>query len=140
MMRLARQHNLTRLQLHGNETPEQCGALREKGYVIIKVFSVFGDFDFATTKPYQSVADYFLFDTKGKHYGGNAIAFDWEILKRYDQKIPFFLSGGITPENVHGIRDLGNMNLHAIDVNSGVEAAPGMKDMDKLERLNRNRK
>ena len=133
---LAIQHKLTHLQLHGHESPAHCGELKAKGYVTIKVFSVSDDFDFKATRAYRDVADYFLFDTKGKFYGGNAQTFNWQILQRYDQQVPFFLSGGITPENVSGILALHDMNLHAIDVNSGVEKAPGVKDLDKLTLLN----
>jgi phosphoribosylanthranilate isomerase len=135
---LAIQHKLTHLQLHGHESPAQCGELKAKGYVTIKVFSVSDDFDFKATHAYRDVTDYFLFDTKGKFYGGNAQTFDWQILQRYDQQVPFFLSGGITPENVSRMHALRDMNLHAIDVNSGVEQAPGVKDLDKLTLLNTN--
>jgi phosphoribosylanthranilate isomerase len=76
-----------------------------------------------------------LFDTKGKYYGGNAQAFDWTVLNRYDQQVPFFLSGGITPDNVANIAALKNMNLHALDVNSGVEITPALKSIDKLNTL-----
>jgi phosphoribosylanthranilate isomerase len=81
------------------------------------------------------VVDYFLFDTKGKFYGGNAKTFSWKVLDRYDQELPFFLSGGISPENVNDISALDGMNLYALDVNSGVEVAPGLKDLKKLETI-----
>ncbi|HEX6891514.1 MAG TPA: phosphoribosylanthranilate isomerase [Chryseolinea sp.] len=121
------------VQLHGNESVKQAGDLKDSGFTVIKVFSVDDDFDFSITNPYLSVADYFLFDTKGKFYGGNARTFSWKILNRYDQKVPFFLSGGLSPENVTDISSLEGMNLHALDVNSGVEVAPGLKDLKKLE-------
>jgi phosphoribosylanthranilate isomerase len=79
--------------------------------------------------------DYFLFDTKGKFYGGNAEAFNWNKLQEYDQAVPFFLSGGINPSNVAAIRVLKGMNLYAIDVNSGVESSPGVKDMKLINEL-----
>ena len=50
--------------------------------------------------------DYFLFDTKGKYYGGNAKTFNWKILEKYDQEVPFFLSGGLSPENVNALGDI----------------------------------
>jgi len=123
------------VQLHGNETVQQAGDLKASGFTVIKVFSVDDDFDFAITKPFIPVVDFFLFDTKGKFHGGNARTFNWKVLSRYDQDVPFFLSGGITPENVNDINALDGMNLYALDVNSGVEVAPGLKDIKKLKTL-----
>lgn len=135
MLAIARMLQLDYLQLHGNESVEVCATIRQAGIDVIKVFSVGDDFDFAVTKPYQSSVDFFLFDTKGKYYGGNAQVFDWTVLNRYDQQIPFFLSGGITPDNVINIASLRNMNLHALDVNSGVEIQPALKSVEKLNTL-----
>lgn len=132
----AKTYNLDYIQLHGNETPSQCEALGQFGLGIIKVFSVGNDFDFEITKPYKKVVDYFLFDTKGRHYGGNASTFNWDLLKQYDQEIPFFLSGGLSPENIEEVRKLDSMNIHALDVNSGVEISPGVKDSLKVKQLN----
>ncbi len=132
----AKAYNLDYIQLHGNETSSQCAELGQLGLGIIKVFSVADDFDFELTKPYKDVVDYFLFDTKGKHYGGNALTFNWDLLKQYDQEIPFFLSGGVSPENIKEVSKLDSMNIHAIDVNSGVEVSPGVKDLLKVKRLN----
>jgi phosphoribosylanthranilate isomerase len=123
------------VQLHGNESVRQAGELKDSGFTVIKVFSVDDDFDFSITKSYLPVVDYFLFDTKGKFYGGNAKTFSWKVLDRYDQELPFFLSGGISPENVNDISALDGMNLYALDVNSGVEVAPGLKDLKKLETI-----
>lgn len=125
------------VQLHGHEPVEQVKELKEKGIKVIKVFSVDDDFDFSATVPYQESVEYFLFDTKGKYFGGNAQVFNWEVLKQYDQKVPFFLSGGIGPENAENIKALSGMNLHALDVNSGVESKPGLKDLGKIEKLNK---
>lgn len=118
------------VQLHGDETPDQCDELR-KHVKVIKAFSIDNDFDFETTKKYN--ADYFLFDTKGKYYGGNAKTFNWNKLKEYDQRIPFFLSGGLNADNLKDISILKGMNLHAIDLNSGVEDSPGVKDIEKIK-------
>ena len=131
----ARRVALDCIQLHGNESVEQCEVLKGEGLTLIKVFSVAYGFDFNVTKLYIPVSDYFLFDTKGRYHGGNATTFDWEILKRYDQEIPFFLSGGISPENLDGVASIKGLNLHALDVNSGVEEQPGVKSSEKLEML-----
>lgn len=135
MLRLTNRYALDILQLHGHESPEQVSELKNEGMKIIKVFPVGDDFDFSITAPYEPVVDFFLFDTKGKYYGGNAQAFDWSIMKLYNQHVPFFLSGGITPQNVTGIRLLHDMNLHALDINSGVEIEPGIKSIDKIKAI-----
>ncbi|HET6544809.1 MAG TPA: phosphoribosylanthranilate isomerase, partial [Chryseolinea sp.] len=123
------------VQLHGDESPAQCDELKATGLGIIKVFSIDDDFNFDLTKPYREVVDYFLFDTKGKYYGGNAKAFNWKVLDAYDQEVPFFLSGGLSPDNVNALGDVQKMNLHALDLNSGVEVSPGFKDIEKIKTI-----
>jgi len=131
----ADKYQLDYIQLHGSETPDQCEALGQLGLGIIKVFSMGDDFDFEVVKPYKGVVDYFLFDTKGKYYGGNASTFNWGLLKQYDQEIPFFLSGGLSPDNINEVGKLKGMNIHALDLNSGVEVSPGVKDISKVKQL-----
>lgn len=128
-------YSLDLVQLHGNESAAACAQLKTSTLGVIKAFSVDESFDFEITKPYQSVADYFLFDTKGANYGGNGQRFDWEILNRYNQKVPFFLSGGISVQNIHKVSSLRNLNMHAVDVNSGIEISPGVKDYLKAKEL-----
>src|SRR6478609_1137183 len=134
ILRQVSKHKLDYVQLHGNESPEDCKALIER-VGVIKVFSVDHQFDFGSTKPYQSFSDFFLFDTKTESYGGSGKVFDWNLLKKYDQQIPFFLSGGLSPANIGDIKELKGMNLHAIDINSGVEIAPGLKSIEKIKSI-----
>jgi len=122
-------------QLHGDESVVYCNDLMEKGIRIIKVFRVDENFDFDNTIDFQSVADFFLFDTKGKLYGGNAMPFDWTLLNLYNQAVPFFLSGGIRPENMEEIKRLSYLNIHSIDVNSGVEERQGLKNVNKISEI-----
>jgi phosphoribosylanthranilate isomerase len=129
MIELRARHNLSHVQLHGDEPVVVCEQLKKKGLNVIKVFRIGPDFDFSVTLPYKKAVDYFLFDTKGKHYGGNAQVFDWSILDQYDQEIPFFLCGGLTVENIQHVQRLKQMNLHALDLNSGVEDSPGVKNV-----------
>ncbi len=133
ILRRVKEHDLHFVQLHGEETAAQCGELKRAGVGVIKVFSVDEDMDFSATAEYASAVDYFLFDTKGKLYGGNARRFDWKVLSRYDQKVPFFLSGGIAPEHIDEINQLEGYNLVAIDVNSGVEVTPAHKDIARIK-------
>ena len=135
ILRQSRIVRFDHVQLHGNEGVQQAAALKDLGFKVIKVFSVDDEFDFGVTKQFTPFVDFFLFDTRGKLYGGNARAFNWNVLRRYDQDVPFFLSGGISPENVNDIASLEGMNLHALDVNSGVEEAPGLKDVKKLKAI-----
>ncbi len=127
--------NSKTVQLHGQESVEQCAQLKSLGLTVVKVFSIDHTFDFKSTIPYESAVDYFLFDTKGKQPGGNAVAFDWRKLTEYNQKVPFFLSGGLNLENLNSIPELRNMNLFGLDFNSGIETEPGMKDVAKARRL-----
>jgi phosphoribosylanthranilate isomerase len=133
---LAEKFNLTTIQLHGSESPEQCKSLREGGLHIIKAFAVDDTFDFDQIIEYKSYVDFFLFDTKGKFHGGNAKRFNWEILKKYDQEFPFLLSGGLSPDNIEEINVLEGMNIHAIDINSGVEVKPGGKNVTAIKEVN----
>lgn len=128
-------YSLDYVQVHGDEPADFCARLQQEGIKIIKVFRVNDQFDFAATHEFEKSASYFLFDTSGKKYGGNAIAFDWSMLKNYNQRIPFFLSGGITAENVKDIHQLKDMNLYAVDINSGAEMNPGIKSIDRLTKI-----
>lgn len=135
------QYGLQAVQLHGSEQPQLCEELREQGLEIIKVFSVGDSFDFGVLKPYEEVVDYFLFDTRGKAPGGNGITFNWDVLKAYPSKIPFFLSGGIGLPQAEAVKALyrtfqqtGKVQLFAgIDLNSRFESAPGVKQQHELE-------
>ena len=130
-------YGLDLVQLHGDESVEYVGDLFAAGIRVIKVFSVGDSFDFEQLKPYKGLVDFFLFDTKGKERGGNGVTVDWELLKAYDQSVPFFLSGGIDNENISALESLKGMNIHAIDVNSKYEISPGLKDIEELKKLKR---
>ncbi|MBT1703255.1 phosphoribosylanthranilate isomerase [Chryseosolibacter indicus] len=135
IMNLLNGTGITTVQLHGSETVEQCLELRQNGLEIIKTFSIDDDFNFEDTKPYVDAVDFFLFDTKGKYYGGNAKTFNWNILTRYHQQVPFFLSGGLNEDNIKDALLLKDMNLYALDVNSGVEHQAGLKDLNKIRAI-----
>jgi len=121
-------YQLQIVQLHGNESAEYCSELKKQNIKIIKVFSIANDFDFEDLKPFETVADYFLFDTKGKLPGGNGTKFNWKILQNYPSKRPFFLSGGIGIDEINNIKNL-NLPIFAIDINSKFETEPGLKNV-----------
>jgi len=127
-----RNNQLDLVQLHGNELPDYCERLRALNIPVIKAFSVAADFDFETTVPYHPFCNYFLFDTAGDLRGGNGIKFNWEKLDQYMGRKPFFLCGGIQPDDLDEIKKLSHSQLHAVDVNSGFEIEPGVKDISKL--------
>jgi phosphoribosylanthranilate isomerase len=135
ILRISKHYNLSGVQLHGNEAAEDCKVLKDEGLVVVKVFSVDDRFDFKSVNSFKPAVDFFLFDTKGKAYGGNGYSFNWKKLADYDQEIPFFLSGGISPENVLDVKGLAGMNMIGLDVNSGVEVSPGLKDIAKIKSL-----
>lgn len=128
-------HQLDFIQLHGDESSGTCRVLKDNKLGVIKVFGIDNVFDFESIKPFESFVDYFLFDYKGELHGGNGIPFDWNVLKQYESDVPFFLSGGISPDNVMEVQDLSHQKLYAIDVNSGIEDKPGIKSKNKLEAL-----
>lgn len=133
--KIADQWKLDIIQLHGDETPEDCLQVAELGLEVVKAFAVDEEFDFNRLRPYVGAVDYFLFDTKGKNYGGNGQVFDWKLLSKYEEKIPFWLSGGIGPEMSGAISGLNLPGLYAVDVNSGFEEKPGFKNIEKLKRF-----
>ena len=132
MFLLANRHKLDFIQLHGEETAPVCRQIRRQGLGVIKAFRIDEGFDFNEVHAYRDAIDYVLFDTKGKRYGGNGVPFDWTLLKKYDQGIPFFLSGGIAPDLLQSMDLLKDMNLHALDVNSRVEKEIGIKDVELI--------
>ncbi len=134
-----KKYDLTIIQLHGEEKPAFCEALKqspfgEKGK-IIKVFSAHQEFDFERTKPYEKYCDYFLFDTKGKKRGGNGVAFDWSILKKYEGQLPFILSGGINEKSANAIQNIQHPKFWGIDINSRFEIAPAFKNINKIKQF-----
>jgi len=120
------------VQLHGHETPEYCKQIQNSGITVFKAFSVDESFDFATLKVYSEVCDYFLFDTKGQLPGGTGQKFKWQLLEKYTGNVPFFLSGGIGPYGVEAIRHFSHPRWCGIDINSGFEISPALKDIEKV--------
>jgi phosphoribosylanthranilate isomerase len=137
ILKTARRYNLKAIQLHGAENPDFCHNLKEKGFFIIKSFSIseISDFDLCTN--YAQSCDYFLFDTKTPAHGGSGIKFDWTLLSHYHGTTPFFLSGGISPTDFtitqfKLFQEISPL-LFALDINSRFEIEPGMKDVEKLK-------
>ncbi|EAQ30475.1 N-(5'-phosphoribosyl) anthranilate isomerase [Erythrobacter sp. NAP1] len=125
---------LDAIQLHGKETPARVQEVKASfGLPVWKVLSVETDEDIAAADAYSSVADLILFDTKtpkGALPGGMGMGFDWSLLDAFDKSIPWGLAGGLNSENVaDAIRATG---APLVDTSSGVESAPGVKDVDRI--------
>ena len=132
LLKISKNHDLDAIQLHGNESPEICRTLRSSGYEVWKAFNVN---EFTKTDeliPYSGLCDYFLFDTKTSLPGGSGEKFNWDKLFELSSLAPFFLSGGIRPEDADRINGLNVHNMAGVDLNSGFETAPALKDVDVL--------
>lgn len=131
IMEMVEKFELDMVQLHGNESPELCEELSEDTEVI-KVFSI-GKETGSINKliaPYDNVCDYYLFDTSVKGAkGGTGQKFDWKKLTDAKIEKPFFLSGGIGPEDAAMVKKFKHPDFFGIDVNSKFEKEPGVKDM-----------
>lgn len=127
------QYNFDFVQLHGSESPQFCKQLRDHA-LVIKAFGVDENFDFGQLKKYKNKADMFLFDTKTSQHGGSGQSFNWELLDKYDLEIPFFLSGGLSRENLGEVTGIIHPMLYGVDLNSRFEVSPGIKDIEKLNK------
>jgi phosphoribosylanthranilate isomerase len=119
------------IQLHGNETPDYCQQLRsciDKDIQIIKMIPITIPSDLDETKRYEGIVDYFLFETRCSIYGGCGQQFDWNILQGYEGHTPFLLTGGIKPTDAERINAFHHPQFAGIDLNSGFETSPAMKD------------
>lgn len=130
---IATQTGIDLVQLHGNESPEYCNLV---DLPVIKAFHVSDD-----TKPdelqskvdaYRDCSEYFLFDTKSaEEWGGTGKTFDWNLIRNISGDHPFFLAGGLHSGNVE--QAIKQVNPTVVDLSSGLEEAPGLKDFQKIE-------
>jgi phosphoribosylanthranilate isomerase len=123
------------LQLHGHETPQRAAAIRESfGLPVMKALAIETKIDLAAIPPYTGVVDRLLFDARpprdATRPGGLGKSFDWHLLEGLDLPVPYLLSGGLDSVNV--AEALRITRAPGVDVSSGVESAPGVKDPDKI--------
>ncbi|NGP86976.1 phosphoribosylanthranilate isomerase [Fodinibius halophilus] len=130
---IGRQTGIDYVQLHGNENPEYCSMVDKS---VIKAIHVEENDTAADLNerisPYLDYVEHLLFDTKidGK-WGGTGQAFDWSVLDEVSKGVPYFLAGGLNTENIR--EACRQVQPYAVDVSSGLEAEPGVKDFDKVE-------
>jgi phosphoribosylanthranilate isomerase len=125
------------LQLHGAETPERVADIKRRfGLPVMKAIPIAATADIATAERYLNAADLLLFDAKPPRHrngalpGGNGLAFDWRLLGTRNWPVPWMLSGGLNAENL--VEAVTTTRAVAVDVSSGVETRPGVKDPDKI--------
>jgi len=134
LIEIAQAAALDLVQLHGDESPDYCAEVRQK-VETIKVFRVGAAVP--NFESYEAVVDYFLFDTDSALYGGTGHHFNWELIKGSTITKPFFLSGGIGPNDVQGVQVMektkAGKTLLALDINSQFEITPGVKNLEKIK-------
>lgn len=126
-----KRYRLKAVQLHGKESPDYCRELKADAEVI-KAFGINDTFDFNQLDAYTDAVDYFLFDTQSPEHGGSGKTFNWQLLKSYTLEKPYFLSGGIGIGHAEELLLINDERLYAVDVNSGFEKSPGLKDIGLL--------
>lgn len=128
------QYNLQYIQLHGSEDVNYCKELKKSTTAfVIKSFLVDSTFNFKELTKFESVVDFFLFDTKTQSFGGSGQKFDWDLLQYYTSNKPFFISGGISIEDVQNLKNQIHSKVYCIDINSKFEVEPGLKDVKRIQ-------
>lgn len=135
IMETVGKYSLDVVQLHGNETPELCCLLKKAGLRVMKTFNIRDTLSYSMYRDFISCTDYFLFDTMTSGYGGSGEKFDWKLLSSHDPSHPFFLSGGISPDDSDKITHINNSSFYGVDLNSRFEIRPGLKDIEKLRKF-----
>jgi phosphoribosylanthranilate isomerase len=126
------------LQLHGHETPARVAEIKARyGLPVLKALPIATEADVVAADAWRPVADMLLFDAKpppdATLTGGNGLSFDWRLVAGVARRYPFMLAGGLTPDNVAAA--VATTGAAAVDVSSGVETAPGLKDADLIRRF-----
>jgi phosphoribosylanthranilate isomerase len=126
-------HQLSYVQLHGNEPIVLAKALQENGIKIIKYFGIDNIIDNKKMAEWEPYSTYFVFDTKSKQYGGLGAKFNWDLLNDYKLNTPFLLAGGITLEDVSTIKKINQPAFVGVDINSKFELEPGIKNIEQVK-------
>ncbi|KPQ35851.1 MAG: phosphoribosylanthranilate isomerase [Phormidium sp.] len=130
---------LSGIQLHGDESPAFCQALRAAlpELELIKALRIRQTADLERSDRYHDAIDGLLLDAyHPKHLGGTGKTLDWQTLQAFHPAVPWFLAGGLTPENIG--EALSKLHPDGVDLSSGVERSPGDKDLDKVNALFRH--
>ncbi|MEL7050530.1 MAG: phosphoribosylanthranilate isomerase [Cyanobacteria bacterium J06588_5] len=141
MVAIAQTAGLTVLQLHGDETPATCQLLRDALEMsdlpkvqIVKALRIRATADLQDAKCYEPCVDMLLLDAyHPDQLGGTGKTLDWQALKEFSPRCPWFLAGGLNPDNICDARS--QLSPNGIDLSSGVERSPGDKDLEKVRQL-----
>ena len=123
------------VQLHGDESPEECRQLTGKCFKVMKAFGIADSFPTEKITEYEGSCDYFLFDTQTSGYGGSGRKFNWDIVQDYQGNTPFLMSGGIGPDDAEDIREFSHPMCIGIDINSKFEISPANKDVESIQKF-----
>lgn len=132
LLQKAEEFGFDAVQLHGNETADTCQYLRDKNLYVFKAFGIDDEFDWTILDAYLDRTDVLLFDTKSPQHGGTGQTFNWEKLKEYPYDKPYFLSGGLSLENIGQAAQFEDERMIGLDLNSKFEIEPGLKDINLL--------
>lgn len=127
----AQKFSLEYIQLHGDEPPAFCSELKNRGLKVIRAQRIANTDDIIRAESYN-MADLMIFDTKTELYGGSGKNFNWQLLEDYKGCVPFLLSGGIRSDTFEEIKAFFHPQFAGIDLNSGFEISPALKDVGKL--------
>lgn len=138
----ARNYRLAAVQLHGDESPEYCRLLRDRGLTVWKAVGIETSGDIERLERYADCVDRVVFDRKSPSRGGTGQKFDWNLLDGYRLSVDFMLGGGISPDDAELIDGITHPRFAGIDLNSRFETSPGIKDarllnnfLKKIKRL-----
>ena len=127
----AQKFSLEYIQLHGDEPPAFCSELKNRGLKVIRAQRIANADDIIRAESYN-MADLMIFDTKTELYGGSGKKFNWQLLENSKGCVPFLLSGGIRSDTFEEIKAFFHPQFAGIDLNSGFEISPALKDVGKL--------
>ena len=127
----AQKFSLEYIQLHGDEPPAFCSEQKNRGLKVIRAQRIANADDIIRAESYN-MADLMIFDTKTELYGGSGKKFNWQLLENYKGCVPFLLSGGIRSDTFEEIKAFFHPQFAGIDLNSGFEISPALKDVGKL--------
>ncbi|MBT0812946.1 phosphoribosylanthranilate isomerase [Litoribacter ruber] len=136
ILKTVQEFQLDVIQLHGNEDADFVKNIKEALDVkVIKVFRIGKELRMEDLRPFDGLADYFLFDTETSSFGGSGRRFDWQLLEAYDLQTPYLLSGGIASDDVGELVELQKKHpkMAGIDINSKFELEPGIKDVELVK-------
>lgn len=138
IMQKVEQYHLDYIQLHGDETADECHFYADQGINVIKAFSIGTTEDLGKVVSYSPYCELFVFDTPTPDYGGSGKTFDWQVLKQYKADTPYLLSGGLGAHNIAQALLLEDKRLIGFDVNSKLENEQYLKDIKQVQLLVNN--